>query len=497
MGLGILLLAQLAIEVDPAPRGSEWFVADSLAIAGNFKPTVGTVLSYANRPAVVDQIPVVDHMLVTHVGASVGMGERLRVSLDLPIQLLTHGRSAPGFRAPPAEQGIGDLRLTADARIFGEPGEQIVVAAGFAVWAPIGQQSQWVSDGVLRFRPRVSAAGERGMFVYAGSLGIGFRDRSDVVVHLAGGARVQKNVVVGPELFASTTFDDAFGKLSTPVDLLLGGHYLADVANQHVRFGAGFGRGLTPAFASPDVRALFSIEWIGPDLDLIHIQPIMPVHDSDRDGIPDSRDACPKVIGMHHDDPKKDGCPPDDDEDDVDDVADACPTTKGIKTDDPKTTGCPDLDRDKDGISNEEDACPGEAGAADEADPRRNGCPKAFVSGSRIELASSIKFRPNGAELLADADTDAVLAAVLDILKKRTEIRRIRVEAHTDSRGDPANNKRVAAQRAATVAKWLSDHGIDKNRIVTEGIGGDRPIDTNETEAGRAANRRIELRIVQ
>ena len=152
---------------------------------------------------------------------------------------------------------------------------------------------------------------------------------------------------------------------------------------------------------------------------------------------------------------------------------------------------------DKDGIPNEDDACPGEAGPSDPTDPRRNGCPIVFVSGSRIELARSIKFRPNGSELLADIESDTVLDALLDILKKRTEIRRIRIEAHTDNRGDPANNKRVAAARATTVAKWLVDHGIDKFRIVTEGIGGDRPVDTNETEAGRAANRRIEIRIVQ
>src|SRR5690242_1083156 len=106
MGLGLLLLAQLAVDVDPAPRGSEWFVADSLAITGNLKPTVGAVLSYANRPVVVDQAPVVDHLLVTHLGASVGVAERLRFALDLPIQLLTHGRGAPGFPSPRAEQGV-------------------------------------------------------------------------------------------------------------------------------------------------------------------------------------------------------------------------------------------------------------------------------------------------------------------------------------------------------------------------------------------------------
>lgn len=491
----ILLFAQLAVELEPAPRGSDWFVADSLAITGNFKPTAGTVLSYANRPVVLEQNPIVDHMIVAQLGGSVALGERLRVSLDLPLQLLTHGRNSPGLRAPPNEQGVGDLRLSADARLLGEPGEPFVFGAGFAVWAPIGQKSQWMSDGVLRLRPRVLAAGEHGMYVYAGSLGVGVRDTPDINLTAAGGVRLQKDIVLGPELLASTTFDDALGKLSTPIDLLLGGHWLTDVGGQHVRVGAGFGRGLTQGFGSPDARALFSFEWIGPDLDLINIKPILADTDGDGDGVPDARDACPSVVGMKSDDPKKNGCPPDDDGDEIDDLADACPTVKGLRSDDPKTNGCPDLDRDHDGIDNEDDACPGEPGPADPTDPRRNGCPKAFVSGSRIELAVPIRFRPNGAELLADKDTDAVLGALLDILQKRTEIRRVRIEAHTDNRGDPTNNRRIAGLRAAKVAKWLVDHGIDKNRLVTEGIGGDRPIDTNETEAGRSANRRIEIRI--
>jgi outer membrane protein OmpA-like peptidoglycan-associated protein len=501
--VGILLFAQFAVELDPAPRGSEWFVADSLAIAGNLKPTLGAVLSYANRPVVIEQSPIVEHLLVTHLGGSVGIGDRLRLALDLPVQLLTHGRgapSAPALPAPPHEQGVGDLRLAADARVFGRPGDALVVAGGVELWAPTGQKSQWMSDGVFRLRPRIAFAGERDMFVYAGSLGVGIRETSDIGFELAAGVRVQKNIVLGPELFGSTTFHDAFGQYSTPIELVFGGHYLTNVGNEHVRIGAGFGRGLTEAFGSPDMRALFSLEWLGPELDFIHIAPILPEPpepDSDQDGIPDSRDACPRVIGMRSDDPKKNGCPPDEDDDGIDDVHDACPTIKGIQTDDPRTNGCPDLDRDHDGIPNEEDACPGEPGPANPMDPRRNGCPLAFVSGSRIELGGAIRFRPNGAELLAEKETDDVLASLRDLLTRRTEIGRIKIEAHTDDRGESANNKRVAAARAEAVAKWLMDHGIDQRRITTEGIGGDRPIDTNETEAGRAANRRIEIRIVQ
>ncbi|MFO0673256.1 MAG: OmpA family protein [Polyangiaceae bacterium] len=187
------------------------------------------------------------------------------------------------------------------------------------------------------------------------------------------------------------------------------------------------------------------------------------------------------------------GCP-DTDGDGVYDKDDACVDKPGIKTSDPKTNGCPDPDRDKDGIKNEDDACPDGAGKPD-PDPKRNGCPKAFVQAGQIKILDQVKFKTNSADILPGKDSEEVLVAVLDVLKGHAEIKKVRVEGHTDNKGSAALNRKLSANRAASVVKWLVSHGIDAARLTSAGFGPDKPIDDNKTEAGRRQNRRVEFHI--
>lgn len=211
--------------------------------------------------------------------------------------------------------------------------------------------------------------------------------------------------------------------------------------------------------------------------------------DLDADDVPDVRDGCPGVPGVATNDPSTSGCPPDTDGDGIDDLQDACPTAPGPRTDDPKTNGC-DLDRDKDGIANDIDACPDDAGPAD-VDPRRSGCPKAFVRGDHIRILDPVKFGPQ-----SRVENSGVLDAVLNVLVKHPEIKKVRIEGHMDDRGRAEESRKQSLARATAVMKWLVDHGVDPSRLTSEGFGPDRPVDTNETEVGRANNRRIELHIV-
>ncbi len=73
----------------------------------------------------------------------------------------------------------------------------------------------------------------------------------------------------------------------------------------------------------------------------------------------------------------------------------------------------------------------------------------------------------------------------------------IEVGGHTDSTGDVENNQSLSEQRAAVVAKYLIDAGIDVNRVTSAGYGEHRPIDDNSTEEGRANNRRTEIKITK
>ena len=71
----------------------------------------------------------------------------------------------------------------------------------------------------------------------------------------------------------------------------------------------------------------------------------------------------------------------------------------------------------------------------------------------------------------------------------------INVYGHTDNVGTAAANKKVSDQRANSVAKYLSTKGIASERIVAEGLSFDFPVADNNTEAGRAQNRRVEIYI--
>jgi outer membrane protein OmpA-like peptidoglycan-associated protein len=72
----------------------------------------------------------------------------------------------------------------------------------------------------------------------------------------------------------------------------------------------------------------------------------------------------------------------------------------------------------------------------------------------------------------------------------------IDVYGHTDSTGSDAYNQTLSEQRARSVADYLSGRGVQEVRIGTRGFGETQPIDSNETDQGRAANRRVEIKIV-
>lgn len=487
--------------LEAAERGSEWFMNESLDLHGHLRPSAGYVLSFAHRSLVepsTDGAPVKNEALL-HVGGSLVLFERLRLAIDLPLQVYADGddSGAPGAvtPAPEKEGGVGDLRLGADVRLLGQHRAGLAAALGVQAWAPTGQKSQWTSDGVFRARPRVLLAGDAGAFVWAAQLGVFFRSRAEVGGSLAGGVRIAKALVVGPELVASTSFDDALGKRATPLEAIVGAHWLVDGT---ARIGLGLGGGLTDGIGAPAWRAILGVEW-APEIPKVKKRRPKPTGDpehgtepdEDHDGIPDALDACPKVLGIRTSDPHTNGCPPDADDDGIDDLADACPTVRGLRTSDPLTNGCPDRDRDGDGIPDDLDACPDDRGAPD-IDPRRTGCPQAFARASRIELLDPFTWKPGSAELATTAGNEALLTAVLGVLLKVAATRALRIEGHTDRTGD----RKLTAARAAAVGKWLVDHGVDATRITTEGVGSDRPIATNETEVGRASNRRIELHLV-
>ena len=139
------------------------------------------------------------------------------------------------------------------------------------------------------------------------------------------------------------------------------------------------------------------------------------------------------------------------------------------------------LDTDQDGILDPSDQCPGtpKGAAADE-----RGC--WTLSGSSFATGSATLKPAALAELKAAAE----------VLEANPTIK-IRVEGHTDSTGSAAINDRLSQQRADAVREQLIQDGVGADRIQAQGFGSSRPVGSNATAAGRAANRRVDIAILR
>ena len=102
-----------------------------------------------------------------------------------------------------------------------------------------------------------------------------------------------------------------------------------------------------------------------------------------------------------------------------------------------------------------------------------------------------IRFATNQTSI--NAESAQALTEIAALLKKDPALR-LRIEGHTDNVGDEAYNRDLSNRRAASVKEHLVKvHGIDAARLATEGLGESKPVAPNDTEAGRAQNRRVEL----
>ena len=106
-------------------------------------------------------------------------------------------------------------------------------------------------------------------------------------------------------------------------------------------------------------------------------------------------------------------------------------------------------------------------------------------------MLEGVNFASGKADLTPEARTglDHVVAG----LKAYPDIR-VEVGGHTDNKGSSALNTRLSQKRAEAVKNYLAGAGIAPDRLVAKGYGPDKPIASNDTEAGRAQNRRTELK---
>ena len=75
--------------------------------------------------------------------------------------------------------------------------------------------------------------------------------------------------------------------------------------------------------------------------------------------------------------------------------------------------------------------------------------------------------------------------------------RQVEIGGHTDSLGSNAYNQKLSQRRAESVKTYLSERGVDANRMEVKGYGEAEPVAPNDTAEGRELNRRVELKILE
>lgn len=202
--------------------------------------------------------------------------------------------------------------------------------------------------------------------------------------------------------------------------------------------------------------------------------------DSDNDGIFDKDDTCP-------DTPKGDsvdhnGCTllNDSDNDGVSDEEDRCPNTSpGTKVND---QGC-ELDSDGDGIPDARDKCPD---TSKDFVVDGYGCPQ--TANLQIQFESG-KYSVDDA-LIQQLETFALFL-------KENKGYQVIIYGYTDNIGSPEANQKLSQKRAEAVKEGLIRYEISETRLTSIGMGDKNPIAENTTSQGRAANRRIEVELIQ
>ena len=303
-------------------------------------------------------------------------------------------------------------------------------------------------------------------------------------------------------------------RLTTPVEVLGGFKWLPKFG---FTLGVGGSTGVTDGYGAPDWRVFAMLGYTMPEKDkapdadgdgvpdeLDHCpnEPEdedgfqdddgCPDLDNDGDGIPDVDDKCPNdpedIDGFEDDD----GCPdPDNDGDGILDADDACPNDPGP----PENNGCPDPDRDGDGVPDRIDNCPDEPGTVE-----NQGCQDkqlVVIGEGQLEILEKVYFKTGSAKL--QKRSWALLDNVAAVLIAHPEIKKIRVEGHSDKSGSLKYNMILSKKRANTVVRYLVGRGqVSRSRLVAVGYGPKKPLIKDPKSKEEAAlNRRVEFHIAK
>ncbi|HEY3359912.1 MAG TPA: OmpA family protein [Polyangia bacterium] len=460
----------------------------------------------------------------------------------------------PTSNVNPASAAPLDSRVGLKYRLWQNP--RFAVGLQALVTLPFGSDAEFMGEKSVTYQPKVTASARFGQLSLGVNVGAVLRQEIDKIydpyaagaaprpllavgheVTLAGGGayRVNKYVALGVEAYGGlpvsrvkdTVLVDG---VSTPVTFnrdpyadVIGGFLFYPTTEIAVSLGGGGGVIRNSARAD-SFRVFAGISW-SPEATERGSR-----GDRDGDGIPDDQDACPNDPEDGLGPQPNDGCPlskTDTDGDGIMDDVDKCPTEPEDKDGFQDEDGCPDPDNDGDGIPDVRDKCPNEPedqdgyqdddgcrdddndgdGIPDKDDKCPNepetyngyedddGCPDQLPAEVGPKTGEPLKigvidFVKQSAAL--DRRSLTHLDRLVADLKRFPNLR-VRIEAHTDNVGKPDKLLRLSRDRAEAVRQYLIGKGVEPGRLIAEGYGLTRPLKSNKTAEGRAANRRVEF----
>jgi outer membrane protein OmpA-like peptidoglycan-associated protein len=527
-------------------QGTLQLVHPHIGNPGSFYAGLGAV--YSHQPLVYrfedgTREVLVDGQFSTRLAVGYNVVGAVRIDLEVPIYPWLSIGGESSF-------AMGNIRLGAVVPLVKYEDAGIGLAIAPYASIPSATPGAWVSDGGFSGGAVATLGGKTGRLGWDVNVG------ADL-----GAATTAVNTTVGSALTAGAGLSVDLAdyvlaglELNSNIDLASGGAWNEDPTEGHLYFTFGNGKGMTatlgggtglvPGVGAPAFRGLLLLGYRAPGKPIVHdvdgdglLDDVdhcpneaedfdkwqdgdgCPEADNDKDGILDAADKCPDEAEDFDQFADEDGCPdPDNDGDGILDDADQCPIVKGVEA----LRGCPD--RDSDGLTDTADACPDEAGpestqgcpdrdsdrvpdsrdkcpdapADPRIDPKRSdGCPaRVIVTKNAIQILDKIYFDTNKATI--KKISFSLLDEIAKVINENQDIKLIEVSGHTDSQGDDAKNMKLSQARADSVVAYLTLRGaVAPTRLTAKGFGETKPVDTNDTDDGRAMNRRVEFNILE
>ncbi len=448
----------------PAVGAEGGFASEHPAVPFHLGWSLGLFLNFADDQVVEvdanDEIigKPLDTGLTADLVASLGLLGRLELGLHLPLHLVYDGDP---YGTLDATAGLGDLRLVPKIALVrsGSLDRHVLLGLALPVSFPTGDDDALRGAGGVTLGAQLLIAGHLGRVGLGANVGYRWRSQHPAGLPWGDGVTfgpwmslgITDALALRAEAYAEQVVGADVDGADLPIEVLGGLEYR--IGGVALYGGASFG--LTDGIGDPAFRVLGGLRYRrnAPDR--------QGFKDSDRDRVLDKDDEAPY------------------EPEDVD----------GYRDED----GAPEPDNDGDGVLDGDDECPELTG-----EPERRGCPaRTFVkiTDGQIVIIGKVQFQTGSTEI--DRNSDPLLDQIAQALEGNRQVKKLRIEGHTDNVGDPASNQKLSEQRAASVKKALVKRGVDEDRLDTRGLGETRPIAPNASPGGRQKNRRVEFIIVE